>query len=804
MIDPHTLKVLEFDKIISLVVQFTTSESGKQICQKLTPQTNLSVIRERLKEVTEMKELIGIHGPFPLNDLKNINDIIRKAEPEGAFLDPHELLSVFDLLESCRLIKKFFKNKNNIYPIVQSISNKIQILTDITKKISSALNPDGEIIDSASGELKQIRIKINKIRGKIISHLETIIHQHQHAPFLQEKVITLRNERYVIPVRSDSKTRVPGVVHDRSKNQATYFIEPFEMVEGNNELSIFKEEAREEEVKILRKLTTLIRENKADLIKNQNHLGILDSIQAKARFSDKIGGREPVLLDTEEVQLFKARHPILLHQVSLPKPDNYLPSADDHNKVIPIDLLFPSACSVLIISGANMGGKTAALKTFGLLSLMVQTGLHIPVAEESKLTIWENIFADIGDEQNLESSISTFSSHINQLNKILNQANEKSLILLDEFGAGTDPHEGGALALAIIAKLKSKRSKIVVTSHLNLLKAYAVSLPDVMNVSVEFNSTTLKPTFKLLYGIPGNSRAFETAARLGIDSEILSQAKKYIREYDSRTFELIEVLENKIETILSTKKDFERITSSAARYEKVVSELAKTIKKQREIIYAKTEKKVRDLFREADSELKRILKTAALLKSDSYNKAKRKISAIKSDALKKLTHPPKTVNSLGHLKTGDRIVMGEGGKRGEIVDIDYSSDKVEVKLDGLKLKTCISELAKIKGVRVDNNQLLMNGKSHYQFSKASENSETLTSLRIIGLRVDEAIPLIEKSIDNARLYRKKQIRIIHGIGSGRLLQAVHNYLQEQPGIKSFYSAKPLEGGAGITIVEFDS
>ncbi|MBW1678726.1 MAG: hypothetical protein JRJ08_01045, partial [Deltaproteobacteria bacterium] len=639
-IDSHTLKVLDFDKVIALLVKFSTSELGERYCHNITPQTDLSLIRERLSEVTEMKSLIGVHGLFPFNSLRDITPLIEKAEPEGAALNPLELRDILPLLESSRLIKSFLKKGKEKYPAVAALTNKIKILTTIEKELSAAVDSEGEILDSASRELERIRIKIKKVRRKTRTVLEDIINHQDYVSCIQEKFITIRHDRYVIPIKAAFKTRIPGVVHDQSSNQATYFIEPLKVVERNNELTLLKNEEKEEKIRILRQLTTLVRKNKETLMENQKIIGILDSIQARARISEKMGAREPELVNQREIRLFQARHPILMCQASTSDDFDFL-TIFDNSKVVPIDLLFPSGFSALIISGANMGGKTAALKTIGLLTLMVQAGMHIPVAEGSSLTIWETIFADIGDEQNLEESISTFSSHINQLNKILNQANEKSLVLLDEVGAGTDPHEGAALGLAVMDGLRSRRTKVAVTSHLNLLKAYAASHGDAMNVSVGFDSVNLKPTFKLLYGVPGNSKALETletATRLGIDSRILIKAKTYLKDYDRRILELIEDLESTVQSMSSIKKDFEKTVLSAARYEKVVVKLVKKIESKKETIFSQIERKARTLFREAESELKKILKPGSSLDKSSIKEIQREMISIKGPLIDNLTN----------------------------------------------------------------------------------------------------------------------------------------------------------------------
>lgn len=799
-IDSHTLKVLDFDKILTLLTKFTTSEVGTLFCQSITPEIDPSSIKKGLRQVTEMKCLIGTHGLLPLHDVKLITPFIKKAEPEGAFLIPRELLAILLLLRSSRTIKTILTKNKEVHSSLWEVANHLKILTDMENALSVAIDPEGELLDTASRELESIRVKIKKIRGHIKSVLETIINHPDNAFCIQEKIITIRNERYVIPIKSDFKTRIPGVVHDQSNNQATYFIEPFKIVDLNNELILLMKEEEEEEIRILQQLTTVVRENKEFLLSNQTYLGKLDVIQAKAQLSEKMGAREPELVDRREIKLLQARHPLLLLPAPSPERDEPLPIFDD-SKVVPIDLLFPPGFSILVITGSNMGGKTATLKTIGLLTLMVQTGIHIPVAEGSQLALWEKVFADIGDEQNLEENVSTFSSHINQVNNILNQANEKSLVLLDELGAGTDPQEGAALGLAIIETLRKRQAKVAVTSHLNLLKAYAASLSDVMNVSVAFNEFTLQPTFTLLYGVPGNSNAFETAARLGVNPHVLELAKTYLKEHDRRILELIEELDRTIQRTVAMKGSYENLICSASRYEQVMVTVTREIAAQKEAILSQMEMKSRSLFQEAETEIKKLLKSKAFFEKKHLAEVQQKISSVKKTLKGHLITPKRPAKKIGGLKKGDRVILGKERKEGKVVAIDYASQKVEVQLDGIRLKTGIDDLSRIQNPNETPDQKRMAKNAGPTSMPYSDSGGVLAPLNLIGFTIDEALPSVDKAIDNALLYGIKEVRIIHGLGTGRLRQAIHDYLKQQPVIKNFYLGSPLEGGAGITIVE---
>lgn len=805
-IDSHTLQVLEFPKIISLLSDLAASDLGKGACRQIVPHTDVPRVQEALTRVSEMKYFIKVRGQLPLHNLKDISRFLHRAEPEGAFLMPRELLTIHTHLLASRLVRDLLNDERSINcSALRSTAQQITILPHVSDALTKSIDSDGQIQDSASSELARIRSSIHRLRNEIQSFLDKILHHPGHDHFFQEKIVTMRNNRYVIPLRADFRNRIPGLVHDRSQNQATLFVEPLELVERNNRLHLLREQETAEEIKILQNLTTLIRHKTSILLKNQKCLGILDAIQAKASLSDLLEAREPELVDGPLIHLVNARHPLLTYQ-ALSQSQQVHAQSVDSAPVIPVDLFLPPDCSVLLITGANMGGKTAALKTFGLLTLMAQAGLHIPVAEGSRLSVWEKIFADIGDEQNLEKNVSTFSSHVAQVNYILKHADSKSLLLIDEMGAGTDPESGAALALAVIETLKATKARLVATSHLNLLKVYAATRNDVMNASVELADRTFRPTYKLSYGIPGSSRAFETAARLGIDPEIIALAQSYLKEHDQRTLDLVKVLENKLRTIHSIKSDYEALLSSASHYEKVLAGLAKKVEDRRDAIHATMEKTARSLFREAETKLKQIVQSSSPSGGNPLADARQAITTLKSSLSASLgSSKERTIPDIP-LNKGDYLTFGPGGKKGKIIFIDHTANKVEIEMDGMRLKASLDDLTRIRGIGPASDQKPPLPPAGHRLFPAfpADTPALLSQVNIVGLTVVEAMPLIEKAIDTALLYGKKEIRIIHGIGTGRLLEAVHSYLNQFQGIKKYYAADPRDGGAGTTIVEFET
>jgi DNA mismatch repair protein MutS2 len=795
-IDSHALKVLEFDKIINFLGRFASTELGKQHCHNILPQINPFLVQERLQETSEMKAFLGVSDFLPFNTLRDITFLLKRAEPEGGVLLPLELWEILSLLESSRLVKDLIKPRKEQSPALWSIANKIKPLSPVEDQIGKAINAEGEILDSASKELARIRLKINQVKIHIRAVLEEVLNHPETSLFAQEKIITLRHDRYVIPLKADFKKRIPGIVHDQSHNQATYFIEPFHVVEHNNELTLLKEEMKREEVRILKNLTMVVRGEKKTLLENQKYLGILDSIQARARMSAAMKAQEPKMIKEKEINFLQARHPILLNQ-SFPDALEHYPRFDN-STITPVDLFFPAPYLGIVITGANMGGKTATLKTVGLLTLMVQSGMHIPVAEGTTLPIWEKIFADIGDEQNLEENISTFSSHVVHLNEILSRADEHSLVLLDEVGSGTDPEEGAALGSAILDELRSRKTKVIITSHLNLLKAYGISHPDVLNVSVGFNPITLKPTFKLVFGIPGTSKALETASRLGISPQILAHAKSYLKENDRRILALTEHLEDMLQKLHAIKINCDEILNAAARYEEIMAKFVDNVKGKQKILFDHVEKKAQRLFREIEIEVKKLRKSNFSFKS--FNEIKNKVSATVAKTSEDLKRIELSTQLYEGLKKGDKLSLG--GKEGKVVAVDLSSKRVEIQIGGVRLKTGLDELARIECTPMTPSLAPKESSSKINVT-TSEPLGPVSSLNLIGLRVDEAIPLVEKFIDNALLYGINELRIIHGMGTGRLRLSIHQFLQNHSRINNFFLGPPLAGGAGVTIVELE-
>lgn len=806
MFDQNTLKVLEFKEIKYLIGGFTTSIAGKKYCDLQFPQKNFSQVKKLLKEVTEMKEFLNINGELSLYEIKNIAGLINKSKKGGSFLLPKEFFDIFSTIKvASKLRSLFYRSKEN-YPTLYQLSDRIIPLKNLEQSISQVIGNLGELLDNASIKLNKIRIRIKENRERIKNGLRDVLNQKDLKDAIQERVVTLRNGRYVIPVRSDFKKSLPGIVHDQSQSKATYFIEPFLIVDLNNDLNILCRDEKNEEEKILISLTNELRSNADAILTNLALLAKIDLISAKARFSKEISGREPVINQSGKVNLLQARHPILVWQQNnndiLKKnleerketdPED-TEKGDIKGKVVPIDIRFERNRSTLVISGANTGGKTVALKTIGLLTLMVQSGMHVPVAEGSETSIFTNVLADIGDEQNIQRKLSTFSAHVAQLNNILMKVDSSSLVLLDEIGVGTDPNEGVALAMSIVDYLRKRNAFVVVTTHLDLLKAYAHLHNDVVNVSVDFDEKTLEPAYRLIYGIPGTSNALLILKKLRVPDEILNKVDEYLPREGVYSAKLIKELLASKKIAEGTREEIGILRDKASKLHKQLELLLIEFKEKKGKILNETKKEARNVISMAEARMKRIIKHLAGNKNDN-EKYRKEFFQEKKDLLTHFKSKNESSIDPADIKIGKRFKIIGINKSGTIINVDKNGLKIELLVENLKMKASLHDLEPL--------QCISSSK------KTGENKGCLgvypvgnssPEVNLIGMTIDEALPLVDKWLDNAILSGLGEINIIHGLGTGRLLNAIHKHLISHQYVDHFRPADPASGGSGVTVV----
>jgi DNA mismatch repair protein MutS2 len=773
---------LEYHKIIGKVEAFATSSIGKDLVRELSPSTDPVQIREAQQVTTEaVKVLVQAERP-PLGGIFDIKAQVKKASINGV-LAPSDLLEVGATLRASRLMREFLLEKSADLELLPEWGGHLGSFPVIEREFDRCIGPNSEILDGASTKLHSIRSQMKVLQSRVRDKLDSIIRASDNSKYLQELIVTVRNDRYVIPVKQEYRSLFPGIVHDQSASGATLFIEPMSVVEINNQLRVIEAQEVEEVNRILSELSNRVKEIGDILLSSLHILARLDMAFAKGHYSIAISGIEPQLNFNAELDLRNARHPLLT------------------GKVVPVSVSLGKKFDTLVITGPNTGGKTVTLKTIGLLTLMAQAGLHIPATSGSEVAIFETIFCDIGDEQSIEQSLSTFSSHLTQIVKIIEAATDPHcLVLLDELGAGTDPTEGAALAMSILTHLHQLNVRTVATTHYSELKAFAYQTPGIENASVEFDIQTLKPTYHLLIGIPGSSQAFEIAFKLGLSGSIIEHARSYISASTVKVEEMLRQIE--IDRI-KAREDRQVTTEARLKGEKFKDqyewELEKLKQEKAELVrQAKIE--ARDILLEARRDSENLLRRLREGRHEELpaivNEARRKIAS-DIERLEERTHIPE--NELAFdpeiLKIGKKIRALSLNQVGTILEIGNDSAQVQLGIIKVNLPFHDLELVAEEKVQV-RHALRRSGETGLETAK---NISAEISLR--GMTVDEALYELEKYLDQAILAGLYRFRVIHGKGTGALRLAVQQYLKENPMVKSVFIAEQNEGGMGASVVE---
>jgi len=768
-----SLIALELPAVLDEVAVFAQSISGKLSVKQSEPEADASLIKDHLDLTREMKEAISIRGSFGFSGLAPLKGVFEQLRGVSCLLDAEELLAIREMLNMTHSTRNGIEDLDDRFTKLKNFKNHLHLIPTLRATLKKTLDEHGSVRPDASPELTRISREIVGQRGKINKRLDSMIKNQDLARVVQEDYITLRNDRYVILLRPEFKGLLNGIVHDHSRSGASVYVEPFEVVEDNNRMASLADEERDAVLKVYRWLTEEIRSSIDELNENFDTLTELDSCQAKAEYAIRMDCHAPELVPLG-FHIMGARHPLLL-------------AAKDAD-VVPMDIIMDSDTVVTIISGPNMGGKTVALKIAGLFPLMARCGLLIPAKEGSKIRAFSCIMVDIGDEQNIRGKVSSFSGHIAKIKAILEFVQPGDLVLLDELGGFTDPDEGAALAMAIVDELRANGANVLVTTHLTQLKAYALSNSGVKNVSVEFQPITLKPTFKLLYNLPGESHAITTAESMGLPQSLIEKARIYADHAAGGSTALISGLREKLIVLDLSREENERLK------EKLNQELMETSEKRKELV-EQFRKEASDLIKKAERDLSSLRQS---IKSGQINSGKEiheKFHEVKSEIVEKLQIP--LAKPRQNWEEGSLVSIHSLGKQGVI-----TSARDRSKVDVL--------VGKIT-VRVNSDDLILI-KRPTDKKKPSKNSvigveSPLTTatpgweINVIGMRVDEAIPVVEKAIDNAILGGLTSLRIIHGKGTGRLRQAIAEYLSTHGLVLNYRSGLPQEGGAGATIVD---
>ena len=785
------LETLEYKKIIAQLKREMGSAASAKLADELTPLTSEKIIKEELRSTTEAVDLIVRKGPLPTGGLYDIREALLLAK-KGGSLTMRQLLEVQNVLGISSEVVAFMHD--DALPALKYIGEMVDLIVEFTaleKEISRCILTEDEMADNASPKLKDIRRSIHQQNQAIKNKLSRIITSSSNKTYLQDAIVTMRDGRYVIPVKQEYRSFFPGMVHDQSKGGATLFIEPQGVVELNNKLRELEVEEQLEIARILAELSSRVAEHYREIRSNLELLTKLDFIMAKGKLSCKMHASEPKIDADGELRLISARHPLI-----------------EYKKAVPVDIRIGGDYRTLIITGPNTGGKTVSLKTAGLLVMMAQSGLHIPASHASTLPIFGEVFADIGDEQSIEQSLSTFSSHMKNIVSIIDKASYDSLVLVDELGAGTDPTEGAALAIAILERFYDSGALTMATTHYNELKKYALATSGVENAAMEFDVETLTPTYRLLIGVPGKSNAFEISKKLGLSESVIERASEHIKHGDMEFENVISSIEDDKRKAAADRLDAESMRAEIEERLKKLEEKEKAISEKRADIIAEAKREARELLRETKSavkdvqkDLRRLQKSGAHtnLNTGALEKSRRKINEaedlVSEKVVKQVNSEPVSADTL---KIGDRVKLLTIGQNGTILSLPDEKGNLMINIGALKVKARLQDLMLINEGKDRKPQAKSSSK--YGSLLRSKSSSVSASINVMGKNLEDALADVEKYLDDVYMAGLDMVSIIHGRGGGILKDGIRQMLKRKKYVDSYGAASYNDGGEGVTIV----
>ncbi|MGI2326395.1 endonuclease MutS2 [Planococcus sp. YIM B11945] len=784
MIAERALRTLEYFKIRDEVARFCTSSLGRSHVEGLVPSTNIHEVQILLDQMDEGSNVLRVKGNVPMGGIFDIRMHAKRAQIGGS-LSPMELMEVSSTIRASRILRQFFEgiHEDGGIDIPHFLEKKeaMPILTQLEHDINMCIDDNGGVLDSASPALRSIRQQLRSQESRVRERLESLVRGKNASKMLSDSIVTIRNDRFVIPVKQEYRSHYGGIVHDSSSSGQTLFIEPDAVVQANNEVRRLKVKEKEEIDRILLMLSAQVQEVAHELFVLVEVLGEIDLILAKAKYGAANKCSKPIMNKDGYINLRKARHPLI-----------------PIDEVVANDIEFGGDITAIVITGPNTGGKTVTLKTLGLCTMMAQAGLPVPALDGSELAVFDQIFADIGDEQSIEQSLSTFSSHMVNIVDILTKFDENSLVIFDELGAGTDPQEGAALAISLLDEVHGRGARVIATTHYPELKAYGFNRPGVANASVEFDVETLSPTYKLLIGVPGRSNAFEISKRLGLPEHIIKHAKSFTgtdrREVDS----MIASLEKSRREAERDAEQSSEVLQESERLKKELEGQLKEYENQKERLEEKAKEKARKIVeqatREAEavmSELRKMqMNQASTVKEHQLIDAKKRLEAAMPEnrVLKKAAK----ANQTRELKANDEVKVISFGQKGTLVE-KVSDKEWIVQIGILKMKLPESDLSYTKPEKQKETRTMATLKNR--------DSAVKLELDLRGERYEDALARVEKYIDDALLSNYHQVSIIHGKGTGALRQGVQQYLKKHPRVKSYRFGEAGEGGSGVTVAE---
>lgn len=791
--DERNLSRLEFDKIKQELARYAVSEPGREIIANLVPLKNQAEITDRLAETTEGTELLRLEPTAPLGGWHDIRREVKHSQREGVMEAP-ELWRVLQTLVAARQTKGFFSQRKDVYRLLDEIASGLGDFRILEKALAGAILPGGEISDRATERLSSIRRKLVSAQERVKERLNNIIRSVRYQKYLQDPIVTMREGRYVVPVKQEYRSQIPGIVHDQSTSGATLFIEPMPVVEANNEVRSLLAAEKQEVAKILRDLSAQVGAVGEELLSTLDILGVLDFIMAKAHYSKELDAMAPRIVPEPRLDIRNARHPLL------------------SGSAVPISIHLGGEFDVLVITGPNTGGKTVTLKTVGLIVAMAHSGLHVPVGQQTDIGMFSDVFVDIGDEQSIEQSLSTFSSHMSNIVGILGRVGARSLVLLDELGAGTDPTEGSALAQAILDQLRQLGAKTVATTHYGELKNYAYANDGVENASVDFDPETLRPTYKLIIGRPGRSNAFEIAGRLGLDESVLQKARGYLTEEQIQQADLMQQLEMARVQAERDRAQAGELRRQAEEHKVQYESQLRSIQARKDDSMARAVTEAREIVKRARHEadylleqLRNRLKETSVRPGDlSTTRIRRQLEQLQNDLEGKMPEPDlvsqQGLEPVTNVKPGDKVFIPKFGQTGVVLEASEKDDTVQVQVGVIRINVSPGELTRVRdeqGEKQDNR--LGTGLGTLVQQKARDIS---SQLDLRGMRVETALEMVEKYLDDASLAGLVSVYLVHGKGTGALRSAIQQMLKEHPLVKEFRLGKYGEGDTGVTVVKF--
>ncbi|MEF2243474.1 MULTISPECIES: endonuclease MutS2 [unclassified Paenibacillus] len=783
--DSKILSTMEYPKIINRLEAHAATILGKQLVQHLAPSSSLEDVKRMLQATDEAYAADRLKGSAPFGGITNIEASLHRARI-GGMLSAAELLEIADTSRGGRRVKRHIININADHPLplLNGLAEQISENKQLEDAIYACIDEQAEVMDSASPALAAIRRELRAGEGRIREKLESMIRSTSVQKMLQDAIITLRNNRFVIPVKQEYRSSFGGIVHDQSGSGATLFIEPEAIVAMNNRLRELKANEEREIEKILQMLTAQAAECEEDLLIDMQLLAQLDFAFAKAALAHRMKAIQPRMNDRGFIKLRRGRHPLI-----------------DIHKVVPLDIELGNSFSTIVVTGPNTGGKTVTLKTVGLLSLMAMSGLFVPAEEGSQLCVFDAIYADIGDEQSIEQSLSTFSSHMTNIIRILNQMTSKSLVLVDELGAGTDPAEGSALAIAILEHIHAKECRIIATTHYSELKAYAYNRKGVINASMEFDLASLSPTYRLLVGVPGRSNAFAIAERLGLQHDIINRARGEVSEEDMRVESMIASLEQNRITAEHERIEAEALRQEVQQLRSKHEEDKRRFEEQKEKLLVKAQEEAAQIVKKARRESEQIiaelrqlaLEEGASVKEHKLIEAKRKLDEAEPATINALSAKPSGHKKSAAIQAGDDVKVISLNQKGSVVELH--GNEATVQLGIMRMKVAIADLELLQSAPVKQPQ------KQAASLKRTKDDDVKLELDLRGENLEEAIMEVDRFLDEAFLSGLGLVHLIHGKGTGVLRTGIQQYLRRHSHVKSYRNGAFNEGGVGVTVVE---